>query len=89
MPVCAAPSGGRDRSGRTDAGRVPSGRACEKHTRILQADPGTESGQRPDQASAVALSSFFMIEKMNAADSRQQTISTPQTAHSGIDDPHR
>lgn len=42
-----------------------------------------------DYASAVALSSFFIIEKMNAADSRQQTISTLHTAHNGIDEPHK
>ena len=35
------------------------------------------------QASAVALSSFFMIEKMKAADSRHRTISTLQTPHNG------
>lgn len=37
-----------------------------------------------DQASLVADSSFFMIEKMNSAERRQSTISTLQTIHSAM-----
>ena len=36
--------------------------------------------QQPD----VARSSRFMIEKMNTAESRQSTTSTPHTIHNGI-----
>ena len=39
---------------------------------------------KPYQQPDVAFSSRFIIEKMNTAESRQSTTSTPQTIHNGI-----
>ncbi len=45
--------------------------------------------RRDAMRQAVALSSFFMIEKMNRAESRHSTIRTLQTIHSAMPLPQR
>lgn len=80
----------------TDVFRTPEGifRISGKKTPPLQ-DVAAEVFFRgslrcraADQA-AVAFSSFFMIEKMKSAESRQRTISTLQTIQRAIPLPQR
>lgn len=58
--------------------------ACRKKGSVRRRTLPAHHRRTTDQASLVADSSFFMIEKMNSAERRQSTISTLQTIHSAM-----